>query len=469
MNDLDVLIIGGGFAGILTALHLSGLRVGLVHPTVIGHKTSSMLAQGGLAAPVSKEDSVESHIHDTMTAGAYHSDETIVREIISAGQFAVQKLTEYGVPFETTEDGEFQLKHEAAHQHPRVLSVSDSQTGRALMAALLPHLHASGVQTLEGWTAHQLLSLDGEVCGAIVECRQSRLVLRAPVVVLATGGACGLWRTCSGPPSACGEGLSLAHAVGAHVRDLEFVQFHPTSTQVNGQTVLLTEALRGAGAVIVDQRGNRVMEGQHHDLDLAPRDEVARVVDQYRVHNEPVFLDVSAVSELPTRFSIANGVVSEIDSKRIPVRCCAHYHMGGVATDLNGQTSIPGLWAIGEVASTRFHGANRLASNSLLEIAVMAPRAATDIRRKLRNRELSAVGGPCVFRNRSGPYREEGLELVRAWMDEYAGVRRTIRGLQTLRHSLGTLTTTPAVSTARLITDAALARRQSLGAHHIQP
>lgn len=470
MKDLDVLIIGGGFAGVLTAIHLRGLRVGIVHPDLLGDSTSSIRAQGGLAAAVSSHDSVESHARDTMLAGAGHGDPEIVRKITSLGPIAIRKLAEYGVPFERDEVGDFLLKREAAHTEPRVLSVSDSRTGRAIMRTVLDRLDETNVHTLEGWIATRLLAFDHEVRGAIFECCGTAISLQARAVVLATGGACGLWQTSSVPETACGEGIGMAHDVGARMRDLEFVQFHPTATRAEGKVVLLTEALRGAGAILVDCRGRRIMKGVHPELDLAPRDIVARRVEAIRHEGREVFLDVGEVRDLARRFPDAHESVLRNESSRIPIRACAHYHMGGIETDLEGRTSVEGLWAVGEVASTGLHGANRLASNSLLEIAVTAPATAAAIRRELNARpgpSRTPPGTGPIFARPAGPPRDANLHLVRALMEQHLGVHRTSEGLQAAVLQLSNLPRTPAVTSALLIAEAALRRDTSLGSHFV--
>lgn len=470
MKDLDVLIIGGGFAGVLTAIHLRGLRVAIVHPDLLGRATSSIRAKGGLAAAVAPGDSVDSHARDTLIAGAGHGDPAIVRTITSRGPIAVRKLTEYGVPFERDDLGDFVLKHEAAHATARVLSVSDSRTGRAIMHTLLERLAEMDVRKLEGWTATRLLSFDHEVRGGLFECGDVAMTLQARATVLATGGACGLWKTSSVPALACGEGIGMAHAVGARLRDLEFVQFHPTAAEVDGKVVLLTEALRGAGAVLVDRDGRRIMAGEHPALDLAPRDTVARKVEAIRREGGDVFLDIAAVARLENRFPEVHEVALRTGSSKIPIRACAHYHMGGIATDLEGRTSVEGLWAVGEVASTGLHGANRLASNSLLEIAVTAPAAAAAIRRDIATRSRPAVsqGVQPFFRRPDEPPRDAKLDLVRALMDEHLGPHRTTDGIRLAIRELSNLPRTHAVTAALLIAGAALRRENSLGSHFIE-
>lgn len=465
MTPYDVVILGGGLAGLLTAVHLTGRRVAIVHPTELGHETSSQRAQGGIAAAMAEYDSVQDHIYDTLRAGAGYCEADVVKHIVSQGPRAIRTLHAYGVPFER-KNNHYRLKHEAAHKHPRVVSTADAQTGRALINVMTGHVRRQNFDTFEGWNATEILQNDGTVCGVRLEHNISHetLTLPARAVVLATGSPCGLWEDTSVPDASVGAGLAMAWRLGTQLRDLEFVQFHPTATVLHGKTELLTEALRGAGAHVVDQTGRRFLVDHHPDAELAPRDVVARQIAFARQKGDEVFLDVSPVAELAERFPKIFDITTTHGSPQIPIKPCAHFHMGGVVTDLRGRTSVPGLWAVGEVARTGLHGANRLASNSLLEIAVTAPATSTDIQKFLqKGRELPSLPD---IPSAPAPQHND-LPAIRAIMQHQVGVVRTTAGLRDAIHELSALPTHNATITARLIAMSAYRRRKSVGAHFL--
>ncbi len=381
-----VLVIGSGIAGLSVALDAvgAGHDVTVVTKGSLG-QSNTRYAQGGIAAAVFPEDSVDAHVADTLAAGAGLCDPDAVRVLCSEGPDRIRELIDLGVAFDT-EGGELAHGLEAAHSYARVLHAGGDATGAVIEAALVARLRESGVSIHEHAFLLALRSDDGvgsAVVGAEVELSDGeRVTLAADAVVLATGGAGQLYPATSNPAAATGDGVACAARVGARLADTEFYQFHPTTLARPGN-FLVSEAVRGEGAVLRDSGGHRFMLGVPGE-ELAPRDVVARAVaaEMARQGGEPVVLDATALGGdfLARRFpSIDTGVrAAGLDwgTTPIPITPAAHYWMGGIATDLWGRTSVPGLFAIGECARTGVHGANRLASNSLLEGAVFGDRVA---------------------------------------------------------------------------------------------
>ena len=376
--EADVLVIGSGAAGLCAAISAAPRRVLLVSAEDPRAASSTALAQGGIAAPLGAGDSVQSQLADTLEAGCHTSDRRAVLRVLARAAQAVEFLTRAGVRFDRGDSG-WRMHLEAGHSRPRVLHAEGDRTGQAILAALLAY--ASGcrhIERLSGVRAVALLpSQSGGVAGALGVGPGGLVRLTARDTVLATGGLGGLFPFTTNGRLANGDGLAMALACGARVSGLEFVQFHPTALlSAEDPAPLLTEALRGAGAVLRDGRGERFMVGAHPLAELAPRDVVARAVWERRTRGEDVWLDATAVfrsdhgAEFPG--ALASCRAHGIDPARepIPVTAAAHYHMGGIAVDERGRTDLAGLWACGEVACTGMHGANRLASNSLLEAVV---------------------------------------------------------------------------------------------------
>ncbi|MBS0393638.1 MAG: FAD-binding protein, partial [Proteobacteria bacterium] len=372
----DVLVVGAGIAGMCAALGAAPRQVLLLCPAAPADSASSSLAQGGIAAPLGPADSVHSHVLDTLAAAAHSADRDVVERVVGAAPAAIAFLEGLGVSFDRDERA-LSLHLEAGHSHARVLHAAGDRSGAAIVAALWTRVRGAGhVRCLTGWRALRLLR-DGErrVAGAlVVDAGGRRWQVRARDTVLATGGLGQLFERTTNAAEATGDGLAMALEAGARTAALEFVQFHPTALAVPADPLpLLTEALRGAGAVLVTQAGARVMAGVHPRADLAPRDVVARAVYERALRGERVLLDATAVFRGPQAhaFPQARAIALRhgLDPARepLPVTAAAHYHMGGVLADGQGRTSLDGLWACGEVACTGLHGANRLASNSLLE------------------------------------------------------------------------------------------------------
>jgi L-aspartate oxidase len=386
MTAPHAVVVGSGIAGLLTALHAleGGCRVTVVTKAALG-LSNTRFAQGGIAAVMFPDDRVEDHIDDTLAAAAGLADETAVRTLVEEGPRRIRELIALGVAFDSGDDGTLRRGREAAHSTARVLHAGGDATGAEIERALVAQVRGSAATILEHTLLVDVVVRGGRVVGADLLTREGkRRILPADAVVLATGGAGQLYAHTTNPAVATGDGIAAALRAGAGVADLEFVQFHPTVlTGDGGATFLVSEAVRGEGAVLLDEAGRRFALDAHPDGELAPRDVVARSIARRMREQDgrPVHLDATALGAgfLAERFPTIDRVVREhgLDWARtpIPVTPAAHYLMGGVVADLHGRTTLPGLYAVGEVARTGVHGANRLASNSLLEGAVFGARA----------------------------------------------------------------------------------------------
>jgi len=384
----EFLVIGSGIAGMFAALCLarSG-QVNLVTKRSLD-ESNSYFAQGGVAVAIKEPDSPESHREDTLQAGAGLCDPGPVEVLVNEGPLRARELMELGVEFDHHGD-EIALSKEGAHSYDRVIHAQGDSTGRAISKKLGELVRADdAIHIFEYHFVRELLVEDGRCWGAIVLDEEGGVtrVFRARATVLAAGGAGQLFAETSNPSTATGDGIALGYRAGADVRDIEFVQFHPTVLMADtGESrFLLSETLRGEGAVLVNSRGERFMQKYHRLGDLAPRDIVARAIwtEMYEAGVDHVYLDASEMREkdvekrFPTIYSVCRDNGWDMKNDLLPVAPAAHYMMGGVKTSVTGATSIPGLFACGEVACTGVHGANRLASNSLLETVVFGKRAA---------------------------------------------------------------------------------------------
>lgn len=480
-----VLVVGAGLAGLFTAVKLAPMPVTVLSPMPLGEGASSAWAQGGVAAALRADDSAEAHAADTVAAGAGTVDVTVAAAVAGEAKARIEDLIALGTPFDRDRDGGLVQSREAAHSAHRVVRVKGDTAGAAIMASLIEAVRATPtIRVIEGVAVDDLALSDGRVAG--VFARRVSDVWSAPVcflgaaVVLATGGAGGLYAVTSNPTRVHAQGLGMAARAGAEVQDPEFVQFHPTGLAIPAYpTPLASEALRGEGAWLVDETGARFMEGQHPDAELAPRDIVARAIHRHIAAGHRVFLDTRAAigdaitTQFPTIAEASRVAGVDPTAAPIPVHPIQHYHMGGVRADGRARSSLDGLWVVGEVACTGLHGANRLASNSLLEALVYGARAAEDIRA-----EVSATGMPEKVAPLSGPEADilpEGpLARLRRTMTADVGLERDAVGLRrALREiaeaeceaagtSRGFLNMT---SAATLIAAAALERTESRGGH----
>ncbi|MEV0948810.1 L-aspartate oxidase [Rhodococcus sp. NPDC049939] len=379
----DLVVIGGGVAG-LTAARTAAL-CGLTVLTVSKGgpaDTATQYAQGGIAVVADAGDSIDSHVADTCVAGAGLCDEAAVRSIVAGGRDAVTRLAGLGAVFDRGQDGDVSRTREGGHSTRRIIHAGGDATGAEVQRAL----GAAGSSVLFGAAALRVLTDARGVTGVLVESARGLGVVHAPSVLLATGGLGQLYASSTNPEGSTADGLALALDAGATVADLEFVQFHPTvlfTPGGRGRRPLISEAVRGEGAILVDADGDSVTAGVHPLGDLAPRDVVSRAIasrlrEQGRDH---VYLDARELSGFARRFPTvtASCLAAGVDPREqlIPVAPAAHYSCGGIVTDVSGRTTVPGLLAAGEVARTGLHGANRLASNSLLEGLVVGERAGT--------------------------------------------------------------------------------------------
>jgi L-aspartate oxidase len=377
-----LIVVGAGIAGLSAALAAAPRPVLLLSRAQAGIDSATSLAQGGIAAAVGAGDSVVAHAQDTLIAGAFHNARSAVRKLVEAGPDALQWLRDQGVPFD--EEGlHLHLAREGGHGCARVAHAGGDASGRLILAALSARaLQAGHIERRDDVEVDGLLLRADAVAGVRLRDAKGReQLVEAPAVILATGGLCALFARTTNPAGAEGSGLALGLAAGAAAQDLEFVQFHPTAlaTGASVRLPLLTEALRGAGATLRDARGRSLMAGRHPLADLAPRDVVARRVWQSLARGEGAFLHAQALADdwprhFPTALALCLAHGIDPRQERIPITPAAHFHMGGLVTDLAGHTSVPGLFAVGEVACNGVHGANRLASNSLLEGVVFGRR-----------------------------------------------------------------------------------------------
>ncbi|WP_377287949.1 L-aspartate oxidase [Rhizobium sp. SG2393] len=482
----DIVIVGGGLAGLFCALKLAPRPVTILAAAPIGFGTSSAWAQGGIAAAMGQGDTVDKHVADTIAAGAGIVDEKVTRLMVSEAADRIHDLLGYGVPFDRDLEGKLILSREAAHSERRIVRVKGDMAGKAIMEALIASVRATpSIRVLEGYVVEELIREGRFIAGVVArpDAGQSkkRAVFPARAVVLCSGGIGHVYAVTTNPWEACGQGVGMAARIGAIVADPEFVQFHPTALDIGRDPApLATEALRGEGATLVDRNGQRFMPAIHPDAELAPRDIVSRGVFASIEAGNGAFLDCrEALGErfpeaFPTVYASCIGAGIDPVTQPIPVAPAVHYHMGGVLTDAEGRTSIDGLWAAGEVASTGVHGANRLASNSLLEAVVFAARIAESIKGSMPAAKL--VGWGNTEGESDDPVTladSPQLKALRRLMTDHVGVVRNreglahaIRRIAELERENTRLRFTNIVTTAKLITAGAWVRTESRGGHY---
>lgn len=455
-----MLVVGSGIAGLTTALKLSSHADVLLVTKKDRVDSNTNYAQGGVAAVMSAEDSISLHVGDTLLAGAGLCHRRIVEELAREGPERVRELIEWGVRFSRGEGGALSLGKEAGHSRRRILHAADL-TGREIERALLEAVAGSGrIEVLDDHFAWRLLTTPDlgtdrrpRCTGAIIlDIPGDRWIeVRARAVVLATGGCGRLYRHTTNPDIATGDGIAIGYEAGAAVANLEFVQFHPTALYPAGShAFLISEAVRGEGAVLRRADGSELMRDVHRSGSLAPRDVVARAIqaELQRSGTEYASLDVSMIDEtrfrerFPHIFETCRNAGIRVPDEPIPVVPAAHYQCGGLLTDWDGRTSLPGLYAVGEVACTGVHGANRLASNSLLEAVVFSHRAARRTRVDLAEAPALERVEPArpPWSASEGADPEDVETRVRAHMWEHVGLVRSDEGLATAREVLDELT-----------------------------
>ena len=498
----SVVVVGSGVAGLACALALAPTPVLLLTKTPAPQSGSSVWAQGGIAAAVGRGDTAESHAVDTIDAGAGLVDGDRAVLLAREGAAAVRDLIEAGVPFDRGTDGEVTLGREAAHSFARIVHSGGDTTGRNLINALLEMVDATpSIRMVPDCVVVDLIRQQDRIAGLLAfQADTGWVQVHANHVVLATGGSGNIWLATTNPVEATGDGLALALRAGATLADLEFVQFHPTALLPAGKTdgsrlPLLTEALRGAGALLLDGEGRRFMLDEHPLAELAPRDVVARAIARRAAAGETVLLDLRPAlaakgeAAFPQGLSLCRAAGYEPTAHPVPIVPAAHYHMGGIVTDADGRTSVEGLWACGEVARTGVHGANRLASNSLLEGLVFGRRVAADIHRAGPSTQPAAEPRRAVPGFAPMPPTEAVRlrQTLRRMMATHVGIVRHADGLRLAANGLADLQRQAdaagsgsnfdftallhgcelqnMLAVARLVTLAALRREESRGAH----
>ncbi|MBY0219632.1 MULTISPECIES: L-aspartate oxidase [Paenibacillus] len=492
--ETDVLVIGSGIAGLYTAIRASKHNQVLMITKKSLLESNTRYAQGGIAAVIAEDDSPAYHLQDTLVAGAGLCRREAVEALVNEGPDGVQELIRLGTLFDV-ENGELALTQEGAHSHRRILHANGDATGYEIVRALAAQ--ASAHSGIEVWDEHFVIDLitdHGECVGALVQNSDGgKVFVKARATVLCSGGAGQLYRYTTNPEVATADGVAMAYRAGAVIRDMEFIQFHPTSLCYPGAPrFLVSEAVRGEGAFLRNIKGERFMERYHPQLELAPRDIVARaIVSEMEMTNSTfVYLDITHESaelikhRFPTIYETCMRYGLDMTTDWIPVAPAAHYMMGGVKTDLNGESSIGRLFACGEVSSTGVHGANRLASNSLSEAIVFGHRIVERIQTlpplnpiQIETPSQHSVGDRAWEEQQ--PISERRLRLQKM-MVRQVGLRRNGAGLQgalnkleSEMHIFNNLLThkeemeyANLLTCAWLVTSGALHRQESRGAHY---
>lgn len=505
MIETDILVLGSGVAGLSFALKASAYGSVSVVTKKERAESNTNYAQGGIACVLTKADCFESHVSDTLTAGDGFCDEKVVREIVTGGPERVRELTELGVEFSHAADGSFHLGREGGHSRRRVIHAEDL-TGRAVESALLRAIsEKSNITVYENQIAVNLVVgwKENKCFGAYILDKESGSIIpySARITVLATGGVGRAYLHTTNPDIATGDGVAMAYRAGAKIANMEFIQFHPTSLyHPLANSFLISEAVRGEGAVLIDRRGKAFMDDYHELKSLAPRDVVARATDnEMKKHgDECVYLDARPETthkpqgfmrnRFPNIYEKCFSLGIDMEKEPLPVVPAAHYSCGGVKTNISGESSIRNLFAVGEVACTGLHGANRLASNSILEALVVADKAADRARKILKEEKAFRAIEP--WNPEDARDSDEtvvvvhNLKEIRHLMWDYVGIVRSDKRLSRAKRRIANLNEeirqyywdfilTPDLvelrniaTVAELIIDSAISRKESRGLHY---
>ncbi|HBL7352714.1 TPA: L-aspartate oxidase [Listeria monocytogenes] len=478
MTKERVIIIGSGIAGCTAAFRLMHDYDVTIITKGLKEESNSMLAQGGIAAAVSKNDTPKKHFSDTFQAGCFHNKVLAVNQLVTNGPIVIQKLIAEGMTFDE-QNGELSLGLEGAHQLPRILHTGGDQTGKFLTTFLQEKL--TNIHWQEQKMAIEIIKQNDSAIGVHCLDKENRLhTYYGEHIILASGGLGQLFPVTTNAATISGDGLALAYRAGAKLTDMEFIQFHPTLLFLNGRCHgLISEAVRGEGAKLIRADGSAVMTDVHPRADLAPRDIVAATLFAEIQDGNEVFLDITPIPNFEERFP---GITANLDAyhvpfretKRIPVHPGAHFLMGGIRTDFQGKTNIPGLYAIGEVANAGVHGANRLASNSLLETLVFGEKVAEYILTQKTNL-IDHPEIPLSNQTRTPHLPDKQLLQEKIW--ETLGITRKpekiteflhwLTDFDYANHTRETAEISHMLITAKLIAESALKRTESLGAHRI--
>ncbi|MBE6718028.1 MAG: L-aspartate oxidase [Ruminococcaceae bacterium] len=494
----DVLICGSGIAGLYSGLNIDESKKCLIITKSNIEHSNSYLAQGGIAAVIAPDDKFESHVQDTLRAGAGLCNEEAVKVLVSEGPENIKKLVEMDVPFDVNPEGDLLITLEGGHTHRRIVHCGGDSTGRETTRRLGQiALTKENIDVLFDTYLVDIITDNGKAVGAVIYDKKPKIVI-APNIILCTGGCGALYELTTNPKGAVGEGIAAAFRAGAAIVNMEMVQFHPTTlvgnTEKSENLFLISEAVRGEGGKLKNSKGERFMTNQHELGELAPRDIVTRGIlkELAKSGESNVYLDVSSMTEeffshrFPTIFKVCREVGINVPYENIPVRPAQHYLMGGIKTNIDGMTSIEGLYACGEVAWTGIHGGNRLASNSMLECLVFGRRAALDINKA--NRKTDKYVLPVTSDHNTESLTDKKIEeyeaLIRRTMTEKVSAVRTVSGLTEAKELIDDIFdeiktkhfSTPKqyelyslVEVAQLIITHALGRKESIGAHYIVP
>ncbi|HEY9012565.1 MAG TPA: L-aspartate oxidase [Devosia sp.] len=492
LNADGALIVGAGLAGLFCALKLAPRPVTVISPKPLGFGASSAWAQGGVAAAIGEGDTSHAHAVDTEIAGAGIVDEEIAESVTAEARERIEDLARWGTPFDRDAEGHFQLGREAAHSTNRIVRVEGDRAGHAIMQAIIAEVRKTpSIRIVEGLTVVDLARADGRIIGVFARKLGDRfgepVFIRARATVLAAGGLGGLYAVTTNPPGVRGHAMGMAARAGAVIADPEFVQFHPTAIATGADPApLATEALRGEGAILINDLGDRFMPAIHKDAELAPRDIVARANHRQIRAGRKVFLDTrqalgeAILTRFPTVAKYCRDAGIDPVTQPIPVQPAAHYHMGGVKVDETGRASLPGLWVCGEASCTGLHGANRLASNSLLEAIVYGARIAADIGGLEPVRANLAPFPGIGWDQAEGDATEERLRNLTAVQDlrhvmtDLVGVERNATDLKEALRRIADLEANGQgvtrsflnmTSSATLVAAGALLREESRGGH----
>jgi L-aspartate oxidase len=490
VHRAGAVVVGAGIAGLMAALKLAPIPVTVLCKQRLGSGSATDWAQGGIAAALGADDSPSLHAIDTQRAGAGIGDARIVKILTSDAPARIEELLELGATFDRDASGELALGREAAHQRRRIVKAGGDATGHEILKTLIAAVReSSSITVVENVTVDDIILRDGRVAGVYAHENAGNVhAYLANAVVLATGGIGRLYRYTTNPIEATGDGIAMAARSGAMLADMEFVQFHPTALAIGADPMpLVTEAVRGEGAVLLNDLGERFMLAIHPDAELAPRDVVARAIFEQLQRGRLVGLDARTAigdafpTEFPTVFGFCHDAGIDPRTARIPVAPAAHYYMGGIAVDEWGRSSLEGLWACGEASASGVHGANRLASNSLLEALVYGSRVAENIATTHPERVGEKPHDVAEGLEHTMCVRPEDGKTVQATSDlrnlMYAnvglvrnefGLREALSRIEELEHSFphagNELRNLLVVG--RLIAEAALARKESRGSHY---